>query len=87
MSESKDNVIAIHGADLPADQVLRRAQARNFRKVMVIGWLEEPDPDDGKSFWVSSNMGDMPENIYAVTMAKEHLVGIAIGNEQENEGF
>jgi hypothetical protein len=63
------NVVAIYGGDLPPEQVLQFAMDAGMKSCVVIGWLHEPDPEDGKRFWVSSTFGSKESVIYAIQQA------------------
>lgn len=64
---AKADVIPIHGADWPSEQVLRKAAEKDFTGVVVIGWLKEPE--DGKRFYVASSYGSADDVIYALQHA------------------
>lgn len=70
--QMKADVIPICGAEWPCSQILECANEKTFQDVLVIGWLEQPD--EGKRFWLSSNLASDSEVIYALTMALSFVI-------------
>lgn len=71
--QNKNNVRAIHGGDLPPDQILDYAKEADLGHVVVIGWRREPD-EDGKKFYVAASMADADSAIYAIQQANLHVL-------------
>ena len=62
------DVVPIHGADWPSEQILRKALDQAFSGVVIIGWLKEPDTN-GKKFYLASSYGAAEPIIYAIQHA------------------
>lgn len=67
----KDNVVAIHGGSLPAEQVLRLAVEAGLESVVVIGWTKNKDGDE---LYLAASDGKASDVNWLLTHAQHRLI-------------